>query len=178
MCAVFYLPITTSEGSDLNFLFKDATQYKDVIVEKIRSTDTIVLKGKNEKNGEVIKLIGLRAPSAPKRKKIDVDRDQYGFIKEQNVSPLTPLEEQAYDFVKELLEGEHVRLEFDSNKKSENYSTLAYVFLLDDDTFVNTEILRHGFAHLQIRPPNTKYTKQLREAYKEARSEKRGLQGE
>jgi endonuclease YncB( thermonuclease family) len=50
--------------------------------------------------------------------------------------------------------------------------------LLDNELFVNAEILRQGFAFLQIRPPNTKYSKELREAYTEARLEKRGLQGE
>ena len=66
---------------------------------------------------------------------------------------------------------------FDSEKNSEDYKTLAYVFLLEDDTFVNAEILRQGFAFLSIRPPNMKYAKELREAYKEARAEQRGLQG-
>jgi len=177
-CLILFCPSNVSSGTNLDFLFKDAAQYQDVIVDEIRSTDTILLReGVGEKR-EVLKLIGLRAPEAPKSKKADHDRDQYGFVNKKEVSPLTPIEEQAYDFVKELLEGQHVRIEFDSDKKAENYATYAYVFLLDDDTFVNTEILSQGFAHLQIRPPNTKYAKQLREAYKEARFEKRGLQGE
>jgi len=177
-CLILFCPGTASSETNLDFFFKNATQYQDVIVDGIRSADTILLRGDVGEKGEVLKLIGLRAPEVPKSKKTDLERDQYGFVKKKEVSPLTPIEEQAYDFVKELLEGQHVRIEFDSDKKAENYATYAYVFLLDDNTFVNTEILRQGFAHLQIRPPNTKYAKQLREAYKEARAEKRGLQGE
>ena len=177
-CLILFCPSTASSETNLDFFFKDAAQYQDVIVDEIRSTDTILLRGGIGEKREVFKLIGLRAPEASKSKKADLERDQYGFIKKEEVSPLTPIEEQAYDYVKELLEGQHIRIEFDSDKKAENYATYAYVFLLDDNTFVNTEILRQGFAHLQIRPPNTKYAKELREAYKEARAEKRGLQGE
>jgi len=177
-CIVFSYPGVVSGESNLDFFFKNSAQYQDVIVDEIRSADTIILRGKVGEKREVIKLIGIRAPEVPKSKKVDLDRDQYGFVKKQKVSPLTPVEEHAFEFVKELLEGQHVRLEFDSEKKSEDHVTLAYVFLLEDNTFVNTEILRQGFAHLQIRLPNIKYTKELREAYKEARFEKRGLQGE
>lgn len=175
---IFCCPGAVSGESNFDFFFKDTSQYQNVIVDEVRSANTILLKEKTGGKREVIKLIGLRAPEVPKSKKVDLDRDQYGFTKKQDVNPLTPVEELAYDFVKELLEGQRVRLEFDSEKKSEEFATLAYVFLLSDNTFVNTEILRQGFAYLQIRPPNTKYANELREAYKEARLEKRGLQGE
>ena len=177
-CLILFCPGISSSETNLDFFFKDAAQYQDVIVDEVRSTDTILLRRGIGEKGEVFKLIGLRAPEAPKKKKVDLHRDQYGFIQKEEVSLLTPIEELAYDFVEELLVGQHVRIEFDSDKKAENHATLAYIFLLNDNTFVNTEILRQGFAHLQIRPPNTKYAKQLREAYKEARAEKRGLQGE
>lgn len=177
-CAILFYPNITLGESNFDFFFKDATQYQDVIVDEIRSADTIILKEKVGEKREVIKLIGLRAPKAPEIKEVDLDRDQYGFVQKQEVSPLTPVEERAYDFAKELLEGQHIRLELDYDKRDKNHATLAYVFLLKDNTFVNTEILRQGFASLQIRPPNTKYAKELRDAYKEARLEKRGLQGE
>jgi len=177
-CLFLFSPSVAFSETGFDFFFKDAARYQDVIVDEILSTDTVLIRGGVGEKRETFKLIGLRALKAPKRKKVDLDRDQYGFIKKGEVSPLTPIEDQAYDFVEELLVGQHVRIEFDSNKKAENYATLAYVFLLENNAFVNTEILRQGYAHLQIRPPNTKYAKQLREAYKEARAEKRGLQGE
>ena len=84
--------------------------------------------------------------------------------------------DQAFNFIKELLEGKRVRLEFDEQKKDIDQKTLAYVFLIKTNLFVNKEILRQGFAYLHISPPNTKYENELKKAYKEAAQEQRGLQ--
>jgi len=40
------------------------------------------------------------------------------------------------------------------------------------------EILKQGFANLQIAAPNLKYSDLFRAAYREARTEKRGLHNE
>ncbi len=175
--AVFFCGTAFGE-SDLDFFFKTNEQYKDDVVKEIVSTDTIRLQGKVGEKDELVKLIGLRAPQPPKKKTEEIKRNEYGIVIKGPVSPLTPLEKQAFEFVRELLEGQHVRLEFDSEKNSEENETLAYIFLISDNTFVNTEVLRHGFAHLSIRPPNMKYANELRAAYKEARAEQRGLQAQ
>ncbi|MCK5260375.1 MAG: thermonuclease family protein [Candidatus Omnitrophica bacterium] len=64
-------------------------------------------------------------------------------------------------------------------KRGKSTRTLAYVFLLEGMIFL---LMRRscamGFAHLSISPPNTKYADKLRDAYKEARSGQRGLQGQ
>jgi len=169
---------TAFSESNIDFFFKSSALYKDVIIKKVRSTDTFVLQEKIGEKGLVIKLIGLSAPKVPRKKTEDIKRDQYGFAIKEEVILLTPIEERAIEYVKELVEGQHVRLEFDAEKKGEGFETLAYVFLLKDDMFVNAQILRQGFANLQIRPPNTKYATELRNAYKDARAEKRGLQGQ
>ena len=145
-------------------------QYKKIKVKSVVSADKIVIE-----SGEKIRLIGIRAPKAPKR--INVERDKYGFSVEPK-SPVIPIEEQAFTFAKTLLEGKDVRIEFDKRKKNSDLETIAYVFLIKGNIFVNAEILRQGYANLQLRPPNTKYKELLRKAYKEARREKRGLQGE
>ena len=164
--------------SNLQVFFKSNAQYDDVVIEEILTTDTFVLKAEVGEKGEVIKLIGLQAPSAPKKRKSDIKRNELGMVIKDPVTPETPLEEKAIEFVRKLLEGRHVRLEFDDEKSDDDFHTLAYVFLKDDGTFINAEILRNGFADLQIRPPNLKYANELRQAYKEAREEKRGLQGQ
>ena len=164
--------------SNFDFFFKTAEQYKDVVVKEVLSADTIRLQGKVGEKDELIRLIGLRAPEPPKKKTEDIKRNEYGLVIKEPVSPLTPLEKKAFEFVRELLEGRHVRLEFDVEKNSEDHKTLAYVFLLENDTFVNAEILRHGFAYLSIHPPNMKYAEKLRKAYQEARAQQKGLQGE
>lgn len=158
-------------GNSLQGFFSSSShQYENVLVERVISADTIRLV-----SGEKIRLIGIRAPEAPRRK--TAERDKFGFIIEED-NPLTSVDERAFDFVRSLLEEKFVRLEFDTRKKDSAFATLAYVFMVGDQTFVNAEILRQGFASLRIRPPNTKYADRLREAYQEARREKRGLQGE
>ena len=167
-----------SGESNLDFFFKTSQQYQDVVIKEVVSADTVRLQGEVGEKDELIKLIGLRAPEPPKRKANEIKRNEFGQVIKEPKSPLTPLEEQAFEFARELLEGRHVRLEFDSEKNSEDRKTLAYMFLLEGDTFVNAEILRQGFAHLSLRPPNMKYAEELRNAYKEARTEQRGLQAQ
>ena len=178
ICLLILSPSSVLGEPDVDIFFRNTNQYQDVIIKEVRGVDTMILEEKTGEKGEIIKLIGLRAPEEPKKKREDTNRDQYGFPIKKEVSPLTPMEEIAFDFVKEILEGQHVRLEFDAEKVDESYTTIAYVFLLKNNTFVNAEILRQGYAHLSIRPPNTKYAQQLREAYKEARTQKKGYQGQ
>ena len=160
-------PGFTAEKPDA--LFGKSRNYDDVLVEKVVSADYFILK-----SGEKLRLIGLVAPEPPKKKK--VVRNEHGFIIEEK-DPTTSFEEQALEFTKALVEGKHVRLEFDIEKKDEDFRTFSYVFL-KDNTFINAEILRQGFANLKILTPNIKYQKELKEAYQEARREKRGIQSE
>jgi len=172
---VFFLTTIFIERSfsqtNIEFFFGNSEKYKNVVVNKVLSVNSLILK-----NGEKIKLIGLKSHFAPRKEKIE--RDQFGFEVKKPAEPMIPVEEQAFDYVKNLLEGKHVRLEFDTEKNSPSHKTLAYVFFTDNDLFVNAEILRQGYAHLQIRPPNLKYSEQLRAAYRQAKKEKRGFQNE
>ncbi len=142
---------------------------EEALVAKVLSADTIRLE-----DDRTIVLIGLRAPEAPAPEKIE--RDKYGFVIEDEI-PYLSMEEQAMKFVRELLEGKTIRLEFDIEKTSSGGTTLGYVYL-KDGTFVNAEILRRGFSDLSIQPPNIKHAQRLRDAYREARQEKRGIHGE
>ncbi len=157
-------------AQEFDFLLRANKDYSHVKINKVFSADSFELK-----DGEKIRLIGLAAPTVNIRKREDVERDKYGFPVKRPVDPESPVEEQSYNFAVQLLEKQHVRLEFDHNKKDDQFFTYAYAFL-PDGTFVNTEILRYGFANLQTSPVNKKYNDQLREAYKEARREMRGLQ--
>ena len=90
----------------------------------------------------------------------------------------TSIELPGSNIAEVRVEGDKVRIEFDRNKKNKDFDTLAYVFLEEENLFINAEILRLGYAHLQISPPNMKYASELREAYQEARREKRGFQSQ
>ena len=65
-----------------------------------------------------------------------------------------PPGEQAQEYARELLEGKHVRLEFDAEQKDDGYKTLAYVFLVNDNTFVNARILSGDSPTCGSRAPN------------------------
>lgn len=150
-------------------LGSNTDKYNDVVVEEVLRCDTIRLEG-----GETVRLIGVRAFGNPARKK-KISRDEYGFVIKEKVDLEVPPEEQAREFTRELLEGKHVRLEFDAVQKDAGYKTLAYVFLIDGNTFVNARILERGFADLQIQAPNLKYARQLRDAYREGRVYSHGI---
>ena len=143
--------------------------YNHVKIERVIKSDLIQLE-----DGKKIRLIGLKVYDAPRR---EVRRDEYGFIIEDTTDPTVSLEDQAYDFAQELLDHKTVRVEFDTQSVDEDGRSWGYVFL-ENGTMANAEILRQGFADLQIRPPNVKYADDLRKAYREARAEKRGIQAE
>ncbi len=144
-------------------------QYQDVVVERVLSADTIMIEGDKK-----IRLIGVKGPDAPRRPKTEYDKN--GQPIEKPVLPENTFEEKAYAFTSHLLLGKHIRLEFDESRNDDDFTTVAYVFLVKEGTFANTEIIRYGYADLQIKPPNLKYEEELRAAYREAREEKRGMQ--
>lgn len=158
-------------GLDIDAIIDKSQKSEDgLVAEKILRADLILLK-----SGKKIRLIGLKAPEPPRRK--NIQRDDFGNVIEPPVTPVKTIEERAFEYARSLLEDKRVRLEYDTENKDEDFNTYAYVFL-PDGTFVNAEILRQGFANLKLVPPNMKYAEALRQAYKEARAEQRGLQGE
>ena len=160
----------------LDVIFNEQATPKIFTVQSVVSADTIIIKD-NSRKGTKIKLIGLKAPQSPKRNESHYERDKNGFIIPQPEGPFTSIEKQSFDFAKRLLQGKEIRLEYDTNARGPNFETLAYVFLTDNDLFVNAEILREGFADLQLTPRNKKYNTELRAAYQEARKNLRGIQG-
>jgi len=161
------LPVKAEEP--LVIFNRGGDTYDHVQVRKVISADTIILE-----DDQKIKLIGVKAPQPPKKEK--VEKDEFGF-RIRNDDPTTSIEEKSFAFARQLLEDQYVRVEFDHNRRDENFYTVGYVFL-KNGTLVNAEIIRQGFAEMTIRPPNLKYADQLREAYREARDEQRGLQGQ
>ena len=170
-----FLMHTTSFADlfDSSYRYSSNEDYDEVVVAEVIDPETILLA-----DGQRLKLLGIKSPLSRYKKSRQVERDEYGFVIEPPVDPATPLEERAVDFTKELLEGKKVRIEFDYNKRNDDGAKAGYVFLLDSGKLANAEIVRYGFAELKIRPPNVKYADELREAYQEARKERRGLQGQ
>ena len=123
------------------------------LVERVVDGDTIIVEGVGR-----VRLIGVDTP--------------------ESVHPRRPVEffgKEASAFTKRMLEGQHVRLEYDQERTDRYGRTLAYVHL-PDGTFVNAEIIRQGYGHAYTRFP-FRYLDQFRQYEREARNAGHGLWG-
>jgi micrococcal nuclease len=101
--------------------------------------DTVELE-----NGETVRLIGINAPEAGR-----------------------PCYTESKNKLEELTKGKTVKLERDVVDKDIYNRLLGYIYV--DDTFVNLEIVRLGFAHAYEYGSNTKYSTQFKQAEDEAK---------
>lgn len=92
--------------------------------------------GKNEK----IRLIGVDTPE----------------VRWEGLTEEQPGGKEASEYVKNLLKGKKVLLEYDVQKYDRYGRTLAYVYL-EDSTFLNAHLLEMGLARLATYPPNVRY---------------------
>ena len=81
---------------------------------------------------------------------------------------------EAKDFLTDLLLNKTVFLEFDLDKYDQYNRMLAYVYL-EDNTFVNAELVKNGFARIMTIQPNSKYADTFYKLQQEARENKTGL---
>ncbi|MDP2039627.1 MAG: thermonuclease family protein [Algoriphagus sp.] len=126
-------------------------------VSKVVDGDTfwvINSRGKEEK----IRLIGVNTPEVRNTARTQVEY----FGKE------------ASDFVKALLTGRRVRLEYDVGRYDRYKRTLAYVYL-EDGPFLNALLVKEGYANVATYPPNVKYVELFMKLEREARNKKKGL---
>jgi len=111
--------------------------------------DTLVIELDGQK--ERVRLIGVDTP-------------------EKAQKPWGP---RAKAFTESLVLGKTVRLELDVQERDQYSRLLAYVFV--NDTFVNLELLRSGYAVLLTIPPNVKHGEEFRQAQVEAREKGVGI---
>jgi micrococcal nuclease len=134
-------------------------QQKTVLLEIYKFVDgdtfwVVNAKGQNEK----IRLIGINTPEARRTGRTEVE--YYG--------------KEASDYVKKILTGRKVRLEFDVQRYDRYKRTLAYVYL-ENGTFLNALLLREGYASAASFPPNVKYSEFFAKLEREARTRKKGM---
>lgn len=149
----------------IRFPFGSTADYDDILVTRVVDGDTIQLE-----SGERVRLIGIDTPEMHESDKLYRDSRKA----RQDTETIKALGKKAYGFTRGLLEGKRVRLEFDVERKDRYGRLLAYVYL-KDNTLVNAEIVKQGYASLMTYPPNVKYVDELRKLYQEARENKRGL---
>ncbi len=141
--------------------------YTNILVKRAVDGDTLVLE-----NGERVRLIGIDTPEMHESDKLDRDSQRSG----ENKRTIQELGKRSYLFTRDLVEGKRVSLEFDVERHDRYGRLLAYVFLKDkQQTFVNAEIVKAGYASLMTFPPNVKYADLFLKLYQEARANKRGL---
>lgn len=85
-----------------------------------------------------------------------------------------PFGKEASDFVKELLEGKEVILEFDVGKKDRYDRYLAHLYTTDG-TWVNKELVERGLAKVVYFEPNKKYYEELKDVEIQAKNKKVGI---
>lgn len=129
-------------------------------VKKIVDGDTFYIDDETSK-GTKIRLIGVDAPESRKTFKKEIG--YYG--------------KEAKEYLKTLLDGKRVRLEYDLDRFDQYKRTLAYVYL-EDGTFVNADLVKNGFAMVMTVPPNVKYADEFVKLQREARENGRGLWNE
>jgi micrococcal nuclease len=148
--AILVVLLVTSGGGD------DPTTSAEAKVLRVVDGDTIEadVDGKEED----VRYIGVDTP--------------------ESVKPDTPVEcyaLKASHFNEDLVDGRTVRLEYDAEQRDVYGRLLAYVYL--DDTFVNAELVKHGYATTLTIPPNTRFADLFARLEREASDDERGLWG-
>ncbi|MBL6962724.1 MAG: thermonuclease family protein [Bacteroidetes bacterium] len=126
-------------------------------VKRVVDGDTFWLDDGSSK-GLKVRLIGIDAPES--RKTGHKEIGHYGH--------------EAKEFLNRFLTAEMVRLEFDIEREDKYGRTLAYVYL-KDGTFVNTELVKQGYAVALTIPPNVKYANLFVKFQRQARKNELGL---
>ena len=116
-----------------------------VLVARVIDGDTIEIEG-----GYHVRYIGIDTP--------EKGEPFYGEATQAN---------------RNLVEGKKVYLEKDVEDKDDNGRLLRYVWI--DNTMVNAELVRLGYAYSYSYPPNVKYQAYFLQLEREAREQKLGL---
>jgi len=80
---------------------------------------------------------------------------------------------EAADVNRTLVAARHVRLEMDVQARDRYGRLLAYVWV--DDTMVNAELVRRGYAQVMTVPPNVRHQALFVKLQRDAREAGRGL---
>ncbi len=84
---------------------------------------------------------------------------------------------EAKEYLSNLIDNKIIKLEFDVDKYDQYNRLLAYVYL-EDNTFINAELVKNGFARIMTIQPNSKYSDIFYQLQLEARDKKIGIWNE
>jgi len=120
-------------------------------IDRVVDGDTVVVRGVG-----AVRLIGVDTPETQDPRE---PVQHYGI--------------EATSFLRSLLDGQWVRLDYEEQRRDRYQRALAYLYLADG-TFVNLEIIRQGYGHAYLTYP-FRYMDDFRAAEAEARGAGRGL---
>jgi micrococcal nuclease len=151
---------------------KDSRNKTEYEVTKVFDGDTfeVLIAGKREK----VRMLGIDTPESYDSDKLNRDAERT----KRDKAVIKRLGKLSTDFTKSLIENKKVLLETrpEDDEKDRYGRLLRYVYL-KDGTFVNKKIVEQGYA-IAFRKFKVYREKELIEAEKEARINKRGLWGE
>ncbi|MBN1143295.1 MAG: thermonuclease family protein [Bacteroidales bacterium] len=105
-----------------------------------------------------VRLLGIDAPES--RRSAHKEVGYYG--------------KESEEYLKSMLSGMKVRVEYDVERYDQYGRTLAYVYL-DDGTFVNADLVKKGCARVMTFPPNVKHANEFVKLQRMARRKKAGM---
>ncbi|TRZ46229.1 thermonuclease family protein [Robertkochia solimangrovi] len=152
-----FYSITTANNNTVTQHKPTKYLYEYFPIKKFVDGDTFWIDNGTEK-GEKIRLIGIDAPES--RNMFNIKKEAFGT--------------EASEYIKQLLQGKKVRLEYDVDKYDRYGRTLAYAYL-EDGTFLNAHLVENGYAMAYTVPPNVKYAALFIEMQRNARENKAGL---
>jgi len=132
--------------------YQKSTQASYYVVKKVFDGDTVQLK-----DGRKIRLLGINTPEVAHRN-----------------NPAQKGGDAAKKWLSETLLGKRVRLQFGVEKKDKYKRDLAHLFT-DYDLHINLELVKRGFASVNIFPPNIAYADELMIASNSAENSKLGV---
>lgn len=154
-------------------------------VKRVVDGDTIELSG-----GKTVHLIGIDAPenTANDRAKAIAQNS------DMDIKDIIARGKEAERFLRSLIEGKEVRLEFDADREDKKGNLLAYVFAVkgaidkkkvlipygleifdSGEIFINATMVKSGYASPLAIPPNVKHSQLFKQLSIEAVKNRRGL---
>jgi micrococcal nuclease len=130
-------------------------------VRKVVDGDTFYIKkdGKDVK----VRLIGVDAPESVAPSASGKENTKEG--------------EKAAKYLKNLIDGKNIYLEYDLDNYDQYGRLLAYVYKSDQETMVQRVLLSEGYAMVVTYQPNVKYADEFVDLQRKARSSGKGFWG-
>jgi len=146
-----YSDQSNSQTVELKF----TPSYSYYAVKKVYDGDTVQLR-----DGRKIRLLAINTPEV-----------------EHNNQVAQAGGEAAKKWLIKTLKGKKIRLEFDQERRDKYKRHLAHIFT-DQGEHINYELVRLGYASVNVFPPNLKYIPELMDQQQIAESQQRGIWGE